>query len=929
MRVSTLVCCLIVLSLAVAARAAELVRLNEKNWSEYAPHGKEADAIYGDFVLRNDRIVAVIANPIHGRHANLTVSEVAGCIVDLAQRGEAPRGTGGIHPENAAGGNDQLSAYYPNAMRTPYRAVTRIVLGDASPSEHELARVASGGPCDFKAKSVLLQVASDPGLELAEIARVNARRAEKDKLKLPANPKPRVTTSYLLADGDDHITVITMFVNVAEGAITVDLGDSFRTDRTFEVGGDASLNLVWSYDRWWNQCYAVVGDKVKALAGAAPVGRAPSTVHYDHEGKRSVTLEKRGDLFVLSRKLFVGGNVLDVKASAAAAANEKQTEASLTLQDSAGGVANADVIVNLGDKMYGRGRTNGDGRLTFKAPAGDYTLQVYANGRTAQTVPIRIDADAVFRKTITLDDAGYVVAHITDAKGGPIPCKVQFIDASPKEETKTKAKDKDKNKEGKDAKDAKAPAAASKDPFFFVDSGEHAVHNCYYSHTGQFKQEIGPGTYDVIISYGPEYDAIFTRIEVARGKETKLTGKLVRTVDTKGWISSDFHSHASPSGDNTSSQYGRVLNLLCEHIEFAPCTEHQRIDSYTPHLKKLGVEHLLATCTGMELTGKPLPLNHHNVFPLIHRPHEQDGGGPVVDYDPTVQIERVYYWDNGAEKVVQQNHPDIIKMFFDKDGDGKEDGGLQSAPFMNVIEVHPPEGIFKGPKQEQDGKPYNNTIFNWMQTLNKGYRVPGVVNTDAHYNFHGSGWLRNWIKSPTDDPSKAAILDIVRETNKGHLVMSTGPFLETSATDPDLLRSEPPTALPGDNLRVLKGRAQLHVRVQCPNWFDVNRVQVFVNGRADAKLNFTRKNNPDLFTDKAVRFEQTITVELKEDAHLIVATIGEGLSLGKVMGPSAGKNPPVAVANPIYIDVDGGGFKANGDMLGAPLAADEPAKEKK
>ena len=27
----------------------------------------------------------------------------------------------------------------------------------------------------------------------------------------------------------------------------------------------------------------------------------------------------------------------------------------------------------------------------------------------------------------------------------------------------------------------------------------------------------------------------------------------------------------------------------------------------------------------------------------------------------------------------------------------------------------------------------------------------------------------------------------------------------------------------------------------------------------------------------------------------------------------------IAVSNPIFVDVDGGGFKANGDTLGAPL----------
>ena len=54
---------------------------------------------------------------------------------------------------------------------------------------------------------------------------------------------------------------------------------------------------------------------------------------------------------------------------------------------------------------------------------------------------------------------------------------------------------------------------------------------------------------------------------------------------------------------------------------------------------------------------------------------------------------------------------------------------------------------------------------------------------------------------------------------------------------------------------------------------------------------------------------------------MIVAAIGEGLTLGPVMGPNyGGKLPPVAVSNPIFIDVDGGGFKPNGDLLDVPIA---------
>jgi hypothetical protein len=58
----------------------------------------------------------------------------------------------------------------------------------------------------------------------------------------------------------------------------------------------------------------------------------------------------------------------------------------------------------------------------------------------------------------------------------------------------------------------------------------------------------------VIVSFGPEHDAVFTSIEVPPGRDVGLRATLKRSVDTTGWISSDFHSHSSPSGDNTSSQ---------------------------------------------------------------------------------------------------------------------------------------------------------------------------------------------------------------------------------------------------------------------------------------------------------------------------------------------------------------------------------------
>src|SRR5262249_8883693 len=204
--------------------------------------------------------------------------------------------------------------------------------------------------------------------------------------------------------------------------------------------------------------------------------------------------------------------------------------------------------------------------------------------------------------------------------------------------------------------------------------------------------------------------------------------------------------------------------------------------SYLPHLKALGVEKLMGTCTGIELTGTPLPLNHQNAFPLRLKPRTQDNGAPLTDADPQKQIRRLAEWDDKAEKLVQQNHPDIGWLFFDKNGDEKPDEGYKDGfPFMHVIEVHPIHDILalealrqyvdtKGKRMEA-----NNTVYNWLQLLNQGQRIPGVVNTDAHYNFHGSGGFRNYVRSDAKVCGNIDPLEIVRHAKKGHIIMSNGP----------------------------------------------------------------------------------------------------------------------------------------------------------
>jgi hypothetical protein len=75
-----------------------------------------------------------------------------------------------------------------------------------------------------------------------------------------------------------------------------------------------------------------------------------------------------------------------------------------------------------------------------------------------------------------------------------------------------------------------------------------------------------------------------------------------------------------------------------------------------------------------------------------------------------------------------------------------------------------------------------------------------------------------------------------------------------------------------------------------------------------------------MFRPGVLKFEADIPVKLQRDAHLIVVAVGEQHDLSKGWGRSwESAMKPTAYTNPIYVDVDGKGFQANGDNLGHPI----------
>lgn len=815
---------LLLFSFAVTAvgNATEVIRLTPKNWDEYAPQGKEIDAIYGDYVIRNEVLTAVIAQPKQGRNANLTVRNVYGGVLDLTRNDN---------------NNDQLSCFYPTNQRFTFTDEEAVTIQHA---ENGMAT-----------------------LSFASLKRADSVQA---------------VLTYSLGNGDSGLTISTVYHNHSEADQTISLQDGIRADSPFTSG--LQDGMYWTNDNWFRQAYGIMA-KGRTVTRTGGGGRI---LKYE-QGKSSDLVVAPNATAQLSRILIPSGSLLGVQAEFAQRTKNKTSNVTLTCKDSAGPIHNANIRFTRDGTFYGDIRTNGLGIAEFELAHGKYTAVCTSQGRPEQTFDITIES--AIEKTITFAPCGYVEARITNQHGLRIGCKITFYGTG-----------------------------ETIDPDFGPKQAAVRALNIYYALRGTFRQELTPGTYELIFSHGPEHDVIVKTVTIKAGQTTSLDIQLDHVVDTSGWVSTDYHTHSSPSGDNTSVQIGRVITLICEQIDYAPCTEHQRISSYTPLLKELGVEHLMGTSTGMELTGRVLPVNHQNAFPLQHVPRTQDGGGPTIEDDPVRQIAKLAAWNKNAYKLVQEDHPTLMQIYQDRDRDDKPDGGFRDMlQYMDVMEVHPLQSIFDVPESPKPTSNRTPVMFHWMQLLNLGYRIPGVVNSDSHYNEHGVGYIRNYVKSPTDNPGRIRTKDIVKASKAGNVVMTNGPFMEVNIYNG--IRGQ--VALPGEDLLANNATVYVNIRIQCPNWIDINRVQLFLNGKMTDKLNFTRRSHANMFRNGTVKFEAKIAVELTEDTHIIVATAGENLKIGRVQGPRWGELMPAAVANPIYVDLDGDGFGPNRDNLGFEL----------
>lgn len=799
------------------------------------PGGKEADGIRGDFVLRNDKIVALVSQNAPLRRANMSTFYGAdgvtpGCLYDLTLRG-AP--------------NDQLIYFGPAGQR-----------GQVS-----WVRVVPSAKAGEAAVETVVTAAKNGGV---------FKRHE-----------------YRVRDGEPGIWIITTLRNeTAEKQKAATKDDWTRFNETGEARGIRWADAVDPADGCG---YAYARVPLRELKGSKSI-----------EGD-SVELEPKQEV-TWSRFLAVGHSPLE--------AWGEVSRLRARLSGQAVGVVSGR-ITGEGDEAldgiqvaWAPGQdpaesaskpaippipcyTRNGGYYSFSLPVGEQQIIVRDLGRPEERRTVNVTSDGRV-SPIRMRNATRLRFAVTREDGSQVPCKAQIL------------------------------ATGDTKP---VDLGPvmraHGCRDQYHSANGSFTVQVPPGAYHVVVTHGIEFSHHEQDVALAQGEEVEIKPVLKRLVDTTGWISTDFHNHSTPSGDNICGTPDRIINIAAEHIEFAPTTEHNRIYDWRPTIEKLGLLSEIQTVVGIELTGSAA---HLNCFPLTPEPFTQDNGAPVWNADPRISAITLRGWGGEREdRWAQINHPELPFLFNDRNSDGVADGGFALVEkFVDGMEsengdrtdllAESPWRISKAPGALASRVEYLRP-FIWRQLLNLGYRITPIAVADAHTVFgNGVGGWRMYLPSRTDKPPEIDWGgDLAPHAKAGHIVLTTGPFLQVSTAD---------GKLPGDEVKATGG-VELRVKVQCSDWLDIDRVQVLVNSRPDASFNFTRKTHPQMFQDGVVKFDQKISVPLKTDAHLIVVAMHETMDLKTGYGSSSqSRMHPMAYHTPLYVDADGDGFKANGDTLG-------------
>ena len=638
-----------------------------------------------------------------------------------------------------------------------------------------------------------------------------------------------------------------------------------------------------------------------------------------------------------------------------------------------------------------QGVTDALGHYSLTVVGGSYNIVAGENGLPYQgggSSPALNPVTVVPYQTATLDVAipgtGAIDVAVTDENGDPIAAKATVVgfDPSPVFNNTQTILGLISNRTGvlRNTGEDTPPFGVAQVLFIGPDGASGPV-------------DLEPGSYQVVVSHGPEYSIATANVTVNAGATTPVAVQVARVTDSTGFIGADYHVHSIDSPDSKVTKVERVVSMLAEGVDFFTPSDHESRQNFNPTIASLGASGLISVAVSGEIT--TFDYGHFNAWPMTIDPSKVNGGsvdhgGAAPDgqdfpsfgnYSLTpAQIIAAAHADPGQD-TVQINH---IHSFFGMGGNSglAIDTGLvppQSAIPPSVRRLDPSVTNFftdtfdaleiwiESSRSGLASDFFGRNLGDWFNLMNQGILRTAVADSDTHKRITTqSGGPRTMVASPTDDPGALGGIaeTLSANVNAGRAFGTNGPIVRitTSAASTGQtggLELGSPTLI-----STTDGAVDVNFEIQSPIWAEFDRIEVYVNSTTTRSVASKQSGvglvsvksyatTPDFVLDAgtdftlntvnvvpsvpgALRLEANATLSLTgltQDAWIVALVRGrDGVSrplfpvvpndltsagnttLADLTDGNLGENGIMAMAftNPLFVDVDGGGWTAPG-----------------
>ncbi|HVJ88371.1 MAG TPA: hypothetical protein VM580_01120, partial [Labilithrix sp.] len=390
-----------------------------------------------------------------------------------------------------------------------------------------------------------------------------------------------------------------------------------------------------------------------------------------------------------------------------------------------------------------RARTNEEGEFVLHVPPGAVSLTPTLKGWAVPT-PTLV-ADGANSADLTLPKHASIEVKATDATTDEaLPVRVQVIPDTPL---------------------VSAPAA-----FGLREEIDGRLWQDF-AITGATTLPVPPGSYQVIVSRGYEYEIVDVPVDVETSTPAVVDAKLRRSVDTTGVMCADFHVHSFYSADSSDPVDEKVKGAIADGLDIPVSSEHEWIIDFQPIIKRLKLEKWAFGMPSEELT--TFTWGHFGIIPLYPREDAPNNG--AVDWvgkKPAAFFAQVN--ELPEKPVLVVNHPSGtgFEAYFSASGfdraTGKGNPELFSDTF-GAIEV------FNDSDFESNR---SASIGDWFALLNAGHSYWATGNSDSHdQRTNPVGYPRNCLYFGHDDPTKLTP-EIVRDVlRSGAFTVSGGLYM--------------------------------------------------------------------------------------------------------------------------------------------------------